>query len=90
MSLCYRCEHRAIYHETSHGPRCECKDTSSVSCCYMYKPVKPVRLKRTDGDKRPLGGAPILSARAEYDGVPEMVLDYVGDQSGLTMYWRPE
>jgi len=51
--LCYRCEHRAIYLETGHAPRCECGGTGAVIGCYMYRPVKPVVTCPRSGDKRP-------------------------------------
>jgi hypothetical protein len=56
LPLCYRCEHRARYHETGHGPRCECGDTNSATCgCYMYAPVAPLVLRRSKGDRRRFG-----------------------------------
>ena len=57
-SLCFRCEHRAQWHETGgkHQPRMECGEVnSSKYACYMYIPVQPVRIKRLDiDDPRPL------------------------------------
>lgn len=91
MSLCHRCEHRAFYLENGRGPRCECKSDRSVDICYMYKPTMPARLKRIAGDKRMLGGAPMVSARAEFNGFADMEL--VGDFediNSITMYWRPK
>lgn len=65
VPLCYRCEWRAQAHETEHGPRYECTETgSAVVGCYMYRPVRPVVLKRQAGDRRPIDGPPIVSARS--------------------------
>jgi len=65
--LCYRCEYRAQFLEKDHAPRLECKGTSAVIGCYMYKPVAPLVLKPREGDNRPKFGeiGSMLSGRAE-------------------------
>ena len=69
--LCYRCEYRARFLENGTRPRFECGEIdSAVNGCYMFKPVKPMILKRRDGDKRPVT-LNILSGRVEGVGVPE-------------------
>lgn len=68
QALCYRCEHRARYLEAGRRPRCECgmTDTAKYSC-YMYKPVRPVVLSKTDpADPRPPAGPWGYSARSRY------------------------
>lgn len=68
--LCFRCEWRARYLETGHGPRCECQaEKSAVWSCYMFRPCEPYVLGRTGaerkiwGAKRPLTGPGMISAR---------------------------
>ena len=73
-ALCYRCEHRAKFHETLVGPRYECGDISKgVFCCYMYQPVLPVVLVKSKGDKRPIAAGNMISARMEGIGVAEPI-----------------
>ena len=51
MSLCFRCEWRAQFHENKRRPRCECGDIeSSKYSCYMYKPVEPLTLEKANKD----------------------------------------
>lgn len=67
-SLCFRCEYRAQYLEEktlmreANAPRFECSmPNNSVNSCYMFKPVEPVVLERSEcenelfGKERPLG-----------------------------------
>ena len=64
--LCYRCEHRAQSLEGWPAPRAECGTREmAVSSCYMYRPVTPVLLRRVKGDRRPVCGPWVLSARME-------------------------
>ena len=50
--LCYRCEYRAQFLETGRRPRFECGEIEkSKYVCYMYRPVKPIVLKRSDAAK---------------------------------------
>ena len=57
IPLCFRCEHRALFHESNgnYHPRCECgdKDSALVSC-YMFKPISPLILRKTYKDPRPI------------------------------------
>lgn len=64
VGLCHRCEHRAAYHETGHGPRFECGGAWSVCSCYMYTPCKVVVLKRNTGDKRSVAAGTMVRARS--------------------------
>jgi len=96
--LCYRCEHRARFHETGHGPRMECQNATTASCgCYMYRPVEPLILRAAEsekqiGVKRPLGGPGMIAARAhgrkaeEADGLL-MVGVPVGKKGEITMVY---
>lgn len=43
IPLCFRCDHRASFLETGHGPRYQCGEVQkSVVMCYTYMPVRPV------------------------------------------------
>lgn len=69
-ALCHRCEYRARFLESGHGPRCECKEVGkAVSGCYMYRPVQPVVLAPQEGDKRPVQGSWMISARMRAAGL---------------------
>ena len=69
-ALCHRCEYRARFLEAGHGPRCECKDVGHAVCgCYMYRPVQPVVLAPQEGDKRPVQGGWMISARMRAAGL---------------------
>ena len=66
LGLCFRCEHRARYHETGIQPRLECGEAGkSKSACYMYAPVRPLIVKPIKGESRPLFGMHMLSGRME-------------------------
>lgn len=93
MSLCYRCENRAVAHETGHGPRYECTDfSSSKFACYCYLPVKPVILKPLEGDTRPQFGPWMISARSRFvavcDDMTLQVKDY--QDKGKAIMWVRE
>ncbi len=62
--LCFRCEARAVFLETGSQPRFECGEiTKSNIGCYMFKPCKPIIMKRDKGDPRPAHGGPMMGAR---------------------------
>jgi hypothetical protein len=64
--LCFRCEHRALYlQEKRHRPRLECGMAEcAVRSCYMYLPVKPLVLEKSDKrDPRPMLAAPFIASR---------------------------
>ena len=69
-ALCYRCEWRAQWLESGHGPRMECQSRDSATgSCYMYRPVAPVIQQVNDGDDRsPFSGA-MVSARSHAIGI---------------------
>ena len=93
MTLCRRCEHRAVGHATGEGPRYECTDfgTSKFSC-YMYQPVKPVILKRQKGDRRPQFVGWMLSARSCFvevaDDMELKIINY-GKKGKAIIWYRP-
>lgn len=63
-ALCYRCEYRAIWHETKQGPRAQCHDgLAGVGSCYMYKPVLPYVTVKDSTDKRPRFAGAMISSR---------------------------
>jgi len=104
MSLCYRCEVRAMFLETCeykdgkmvrHGfqPRMECGDiTSSKWACYMYKPSRPIRVRPMDkDDPRPMFAGSLLSCRVGVSTKKaELLLDHCCFKDGGAMvYWAP-
>lgn len=91
QGLCYRCEHRANFYETGEGSRCECKSPEmSVNSCYMYRPVRPVVIKRNDGDERPQFGLSIISARSHFVRLAdEMIIDaFDVEDGGVVLYYK--
>lgn len=89
IPLCNRCEHRVVFLESGHGPRCECQQETSVSSCYMYRPVLPVVLEPVGGDTREVGAAWVVAARAHGVEVPRMELTYRDTDKGRLLYWTP-
>lgn len=66
LGLCFRCEHRARHlQDKTYQPRCECGMTMcAVWSCYMYQPVKPLVLEKSDKrDPRPMLAAPFIASR---------------------------
>jgi len=92
--LCFRCEYRAVFLETGHGPRyeCGCIDTSK-GACYMYVPSKPVTLdKLIETDERSVYAPPILSARtvvADDQEDLELKLKIIKGNKHIK-YWEPK
>ena len=95
--LCHRCEHRVEYIERKyiseddehiHTPRAECGDAkNSKYSCYMYRPVRPLRLnKDSKEDKRPQFGPTLMSSRSYALEIPEMELKL----NKRTLYWEPK
>jgi len=104
MSLCYRCEVRAMFLETTKWvngkikrrgfqPRCECGDiTSSKIACYMYKPCRPIKVEPLDkDDPRPIFGPPMIAGRVMVSkDKPELLMDFCSFKDGGAMvYWAP-
>ena len=92
--LCFRCEHRAMFLEKGHQPRCECGDIkSSKWSCYMYSPVRPMVLTKSDKkDKRPQFGPYMISSRSsgvvvEQDKIQLKLHKY---KNGSMIYWAPK
>jgi hypothetical protein len=92
--LCFRCDHRAKFLEIGSQPRYECGQTGQSVCgCYMYKPVKPVILKRNKGDRRPQFAGYMLSARSRGVRIPterEFILNFKKYKDGNVIYWAPK
>ena len=74
-SLCFRCEHRALWLETkTHRPRYECGDEKySKYSCYMYQPVVPPVLEQDKGERRPLGILWMIAGRGHATGLPVVI-----------------
>jgi hypothetical protein len=64
--MCFRCEYRAKFFETEHGPRYECQQpTRSVQSCYMFLPCFPIVLEKANkDDPRMEHCSAIISARS--------------------------
>jgi hypothetical protein len=101
MSLCYRCEKRALFLEDGHAPRHECKQHGhSLKICYCYEPVKPCTLRKTEQEllreiERPALGPPMLAARMQFDSVGNFEYSVGIDLAAegvesYTPYWTPK
>lgn len=91
--LCYRCEHRAQFHETGRRPRMQCGDIElAVSSCYMYKPVAPLILTADNkDDPRPILGPPMLSGRVTPTAIAEGEYAAVSrEEDSVLVYWVPK
>lgn len=90
--LCFRCEYRAQYLEKGHAPRFECGQIKETKYgCYMYKPVRPVKLAKNEGDPRPQFAGSMFSARSHIsDSDPEVVLDVQEYKDGNMIFWVPD
>ena len=89
--LCFRCEYRARFLEFRHQPRCECGMVhSSVCSCYMYKPVAPLVLVKSDNkDKRPFLGPAFISSRASAVDIAEGDYCLAKTKKGTVVYFKP-
>lgn len=77
-----------MFLERGYGPRWECQQTLAVCGCYMYRPVKGVVLKEDKGDRRPLGGPAIYSARAHGVGLSPGRWTMRRVRGGYATYWE--
>jgi hypothetical protein len=89
LPLCHRCEWRAVYHETGSAARYECSRDGAVVSCYMFSPAKPLVMEPDPGDRRPLGGPWMLSARAHAVALGDCELVAKRKGRRLLAYWRP-
>ena len=97
--LCYRCEYRARFFETGHGPRYECQQPSEAVCgCYMYRPVRPcITTKQNNDDIREVYDGPMVAARSRLvrvadDKDVQLNLHPLYDKDtgvALLPYWEP-
>ena len=92
--LCYRCDHRANWHETKHGPRYECGVLNSAVCgCYMYRPVRPLGLVREPsetalhGRKRMIAGPWMLAARCRGVQIANQHLEATVVKGAILQTW---
>lgn len=67
--LCWRCEHRACFHETGFHPRFECGEARAVHNCYMFMPTKPIAVGPIKGEKRPIFGPWFVAGRIQSHGL---------------------
>ena len=90
-ALCWRCEHRAVFHEQKIQSRYECGQNMAVGSCYMFQPVKPVILKRSKGDKRPLFAGWGIAARVERSKKETNAeLTAQKESGGYLLWWKPK
>lgn len=90
-SLCFRCEHRARFLDGGVGPRDQCKQPMLGVCsCYMFLPTIPPIIKVERGDKRPVFGSWIMSARVNPLGLPEVDLKGMRLKRGAVVYVVPK
>ena len=62
----------------------------SSGSCYMYRPVRPVVLQRTDpDDPRPMTSG-ILACRSRGVRLPEMDMKEHLEEDGRLWYWAPK
>lgn len=88
--LCFRCDHRANYHETKQQPRYECGTEMAVHSCYMYKPTTPLVLVPSDRtDKRPFLGPAFIASRACAVGKAEGKWHAMAQGQGVVVYFKP-
>lgn len=88
--LCYRCQRRVDWLEMGKGFRCECQDTKTgVFSCYGFVPIRPVIIKRNDGDARPFPTSTLFSARVHIDReVDEAEMSVRKVKSGLVLMYE--
>jgi hypothetical protein len=67
--LCWRCERRAVFHESGLKPRFECGEARAVGSCYMFMPTKPVAVGPIEGEKRPIFAGWLLAGRIQSHGL---------------------
>lgn len=92
IGICHRCEHRVRFIEEGRSPRAQCSDIGqAVFCCYMYKPVAPVVLRKADGyGDRPQFGPAMISARSEGIRVADMMLELHQEGDESVLYYVPK
>ena len=89
--MCFRCEERAGFLERGSRPRYECGDVGdSKHACYCYRPVRPVALARSRGDKRPQFGGWMFSSRSSTDRLMDGKLAMHDEPEGGSLYWIPQ
>ena len=90
QGLCHRCEYRAQFFESGNRPRYECGDPAcNKHGCYMYRPVRPVLLKRDMDDERPQFGPWMFSSRSYFVRLAEeMELHVKQSEEGNILYWN--
>jgi hypothetical protein len=69
LGLCFRCEHRSVFHETGWGPRFECKQKMAVHSCYCFVPCKPIAAAPIAGEKRLIFDPWMTSGRLQSMGL---------------------
>lgn len=88
--LCYRCEHRAKFHEDGSQPRFECGQIKqSVFRCYMFQPVKPIVLiPDKDDPRKAITG--YFAPRSEGRKTDDVELTSKIKEDGWLLYWKPK
>lgn len=96
LPLCHRCEHRVSVLEGGTPPRYECGDMfcmdgshKAVCSCYMYSPVRPLVIKRNEGDKRQVFAPWLLSARVHAIAIADGHIAFLKRKVGAAFYFVP-
>ena len=88
ITLCNRCEHRARFIEENMRPRYECGNVGqSVYACYMFMPVQPIEMAPAHGDRRPVAGPWMFSARCYAIGLANVVTEGYRTKKGVVLLW---
>lgn len=89
MSLCFRCENRALFWEKGLKQRYECGETDkAIYSCYCFLPVKPIALSKDKDDSRPQFGPWMITSRSHRTKKdPEVHLKIVKCKQGFMPYW---
>lgn len=90
IALCFRCEHRATFHETKRQPRCECGNvTVGVHSCYMFRPTIPPVMEADKGDKRPAFGPWMIAGRTHAVGLLEVKPALLVEGKQMAVIYKP-
>jgi len=92
QGMCFRCEHRAKFLENGSRPRYECGEVDSTKfACYMYQPVKPIKLSKDENDPRPQFGGYMFTSRSHVsDTEPDLKAKLQEYKDGNVVYWVPD
>lgn len=86
--LCWRCQYRAEAMEGRGQRRMECGSPgTAVGSCYMFKPTYPLVMRADKGDRRPVHGPAMISARAHAVRELNCICRGIKVRGGVVAYW---